>query len=212
MLPYISIPPIISDNYSWIFSGIGVVALGWISKIIIGTKTSFPQDSSHSESNNNNSNSITNNILINGNNLDSDKKLHNQNNEINYKSIIRILFIDDDTKFKVVNILKEAGWINTKSKKDIINLDDLEAKEANIIFVDINGVGQKLFPQDQGLGLAQALKKKYPEKKIIIYSAIQDGDRFHKAWNEIDGRLSKNADPYEFQSLIESFSQDIFKL
>ena len=102
--------------------------------------------------------------------------------------------------------LKKAGWKNTKSVKDITDLDDYKAKEADIIFVDINGVGKTLF-EDQGLGLASALKKKYPEKKIVIYSSETKGDRFHKALREVDDCLSKDAEPYQFVNLIETLCQ-----
>lgn len=106
----------------------------------------------------------------------------------------------------MVSILKKSGWINTKSVKDVIDLDDPKVNEADIIFVDINGVGTTMF-QDQGLGLASALKKKYESKKIILYSAEITGDRFHRALREVDGCLSKNAEPYQFINLIEEFAK-----
>lgn len=185
---------VIMENYQWVFSGIGVTIIGIVIKSLTNKKSKAG----------NKEHILNNNIIIN-NNSNTTQEEKNTKNEL--KFFTRILFIDDDTKFEVVNILKTAGWVNTKRKKDIIDLDELEAKEADIIFVDINGVGSKLFPTDNGLGLAYALKQKYPNKKIIIYSAEQNGDRFHKAWNTVDARLSKNADPYEFINLIEGFSQ-----
>ncbi len=123
------------------------------------------------------------------------------------KSQTRILFIDDKyADFKMVSILKKNGWINTKSVKDVTDLDDPKVIEAAIIFVDINGVGTTLF-QDQGLGLAAALKKKYPEKRIVLYSAETQGDRFHRALREVDDCLFKDAEPYQFINLIENFSK-----
>src|SRR5262245_37952020 len=35
------------------------------------------------------------------------------------RELVRILFVDDDTKFRVVNILKSAGWRNVKITRDI---------------------------------------------------------------------------------------------
>ena len=122
------------------------------------------------------------------------------------KDRLRILFIDDEhTKFRTVSILKKAGWKHTKSVKDITDLDDYRVKEADFIFVDINGVGKTLF-DDQGLGLASALKDKYPKKKIIIYSAETKGDRFHEALRKVDTCLSKDADPYQFINLLETLN------
>ena len=125
------------------------------------------------------------------------------------KLITKILFIDDDTKFKVVNILKKSGWTQTKVVKDIDNIDDTSVKESDIFFVDIQGVGKALECKDEGLGLALTLRKKYPYKKIIIYSAETKGDRFHEGLQKADAFLAKNAEPYEFLQLVEQFSEDL---
>lgn len=126
------------------------------------------------------------------------------------KKLTKILFIDDDLKFKVVNILKKSGWINTYLIKDIDNIDDIKVKDADIFFVDIQGVGKALGCNDEGLGLALTLNKKYPNKKIVIYSAETKGDRFHDALKKADSFLSKNAEPYEFQQLVEQYSKEIY--
>ena len=190
----------LKENYEWLFGGIGVTALFFIlDKFVFKNK----KDSEKSSKNKNvNKNSITiNNNLASSNN---EKKV---SNVVKDKSDIRILFVDDEhTKFRMVSILKKSGWKNTNSIKDIKDLDDYKVKEADIVFVDINGVGKTLF-QDEGLGLASALKKKYPEKGIVIYSAETKGDRFHKALREVDDCLSKNAEPYQFVNLIETLCQ-----
>lgn len=80
--------------------------------------------------------------------------------------------------------------------------------------MDIQGVGKKLHFQDEGLGLTIALKEKYPNKKIIVYSSEDQGrvQAFHKGIDIADARLSKSADPYQFQSIVERFSKDILSL
>ncbi|MDE3185674.1 MAG: response regulator transcription factor [Bacteroidota bacterium] len=138
-------------------------------------------------------------LQANKNDLDTRKKLTN------------ILFVDDDTKFKVVSILKTAGWMHTKAVKDIGNLDEEFVKDSHIIFVDIQGVGKLLQTRDEGLGLALNLKKKYPDKRIVIYSAQTEGDRFHEALRKADAFLPKNAEPYEFQQLVEQYSEELIK-
>ena len=90
------------------------------------------------------------------------------------KSKTCVLFIDDDRNFNVVKILKDSGWKNTKTVVDIKTLDIPVVKDADIVFVDINGVGKMLNLQYEGLDLALMLKQKYPEKKIIIYSATKN--------------------------------------
>ncbi len=124
------------------------------------------------------------------------------------KNLTNILFVDDDTKFKIIKILNTAGW-KTKIIKDMDNLDSDVVVKAHILFIDIHGVGVLLGFKDQGLGLAYSLKKKYPHKKIIIYSTESTGDRFHEALRSVDTFLSKNAEPFEFQELIEQYSAEL---
>ncbi|ATV43813.1 response regulator [Pectobacterium brasiliense] len=116
-----------------------------------------------------------------------------------------ILFIDDE-KFLVIDILKNSGWEKTTRINDVKALNQKEIIDADIIFVDIQGVGVKLGFRDEGLGLSQAIKEKYPEKKIIIYSAEKNGNRFHAALKVVDDFLEKDADPYRFELIVEKFS------
>ncbi len=191
-------------NYEWIFSGVGVAALvPIIGKLLKredeANKTTTPQ------------NKIVNNININNQTNGVEEKSKKNRNMLSKKTpkdLAVILFIDDE-KFNMVNILKKAGWKNTSSKKDIIDMDDIDVYKSDIIFVDINGVGKNLF-ESQGIGLASALKDKYPNKKIIIYSAETTGDRFDKALRKVDDCLAKNAEPYEFISLVESFAAELY--
>lgn len=120
------------------------------------------------------------------------------------KAEYKILFVDDN-HFRVPDILKKSGWTNTKRVRDIASMDDPEVSTSDLFFVDIQGVGRALQFADEGLGLAMALKKKFPDKKLIIYSAENQGDRFHRSLRIADGVLSKNADPYEFQEIVEQF-------
>lgn len=186
----------IIENKEWIFSGIGIAIFGVLYKLFWSDKTKSDTSTIKNIAQGN-----VNNVKIkigeirNG----SKKPIPGQLN----KEDLQILFIDDE-KFKTVENLKNAGWINTKTIKDVTNLDCLDVKNSQVIFVDVNGVGEKLFPTDKGLGLAEALKKKYPEKYIVIYSAQEQGDRFHRALKVVDYTLSKNAEPYEFINVLEN--------
>lgn len=126
------------------------------------------------------------------------------NTPVKSKSSFKVLFIDDQV-FKVVDILKQQGWTNTKRIKDVKTFEEPEIVEADVFFVDIQGVGKQLQFKDEGLGLAIALKEKFPGKKVVIYSSENKGDRFHRALKIADDYLSKNADPYEFQQIIQNF-------
>jgi hypothetical protein len=177
----------IIDNKEWLFSGAGAVVLAFIFGLI---KIKRKQNQK----------------------IETLAARPNLNVSPDLKSRTKILFIDDDPKFKVVTILKKSGWINTKSVKDIYNYDDPIVKETHIFFVDVQGVGKALDCKDEGLGLALNLKKKYPDKKVVIYSAETKGDRFHEGLRKADTFLPKNAEPYEFQEIVGQYSKEIFSI
>jgi len=186
-----------TNNYQWIFSGIGVVIITGVFGLLFRHKK---KDSTSQTEKNPSQGNVPSRLLDN-------TQVAKTQNDLKLKT--SILFVDDET-FNVVNILKKSGWINTSSKKDIDDLDSSVVKNANIIFVDINGVGIKLQFKNQGLGLAGALKEKFPEKKIVIYSAETTGNRFEKILQKVDACLPKNAEPYEFIQLVENFAFDIY--
>ena len=191
----------VSKNIDWIFSGIGVAAIvglfGWLSH----RKSHAPdQMQSTTPIIVNNSQSVTIHPA------DSESPGSAEGSvKLRLKSAISILFIDDDVKFQVVNILKRNGWTNTKIIKDIVSLEQPEVASADIFFVDIQGVGLSLGFRDHGLGLVVALRKKYPTKKIVIYSA-ENANPFHVAFQQANERISKDADPYEFMEAVDRLS------
>jgi DNA-binding NtrC family response regulator len=71
------------------------------------------------------------------------------------------------------------------------------------------GVGKLLNFANEGLGLALAIKNKYPKKKVVIYSAQTSGDRFNEALRKADDFLAKNAEPYEFITVVERLAEDL---
>lgn len=131
-----------------------------------------------------------------------------ENNIYELRKKVKILFIDDDTKFQTAKMLKNSGWENINIIKDCKNLNSSEIVNTDIFFVDIQGVGIDLGFSDHGLGLAEAIKKKYPNKKVVIYSSERKWDSFHPVWNIIDDRLHKDADTYQFENVIENLLLD----
>jgi hypothetical protein len=197
-------------NKEWLFSGIGLTAVSFIlKKLFSGAKSDGnpPLQLANIDIKIENSNESST----------SDKVLKNNIQEVSVEPVIkktlddfknetRILFIDDDMRFKVSKILIRSGWVHTKLIKDCETLDEQDVINASILFIDVQGVGLAMGFNDEGLGLALAIKQKYPKKKVVIYSAETQGDRFHKALREADSFLAKNADPYEFQRLVEEFT------
>ena len=128
------------------------------------------------------------------------------------KNVVKILFVDDTSIPKAKQLQEKEGWKNVTKIKDVNALSQSEIKEAHIRFLDIQGVGKSMGFKDEGLGLIVALKEKYPDKKIVMYSAESQGhiDAFHKAADLVDGRLRKGADLYEFSSTTERLAQEAF--
>lgn len=122
------------------------------------------------------------------------------------KDLTQILFIDDED-FSVLKMLKKAGWKNIKKKSDVRDLDDVDVRNADIIFVDIKGVGLSLGFKNQGAGLAAAIKRRYPSKGVVIYSGTHEHDIFDVSIDEVDARLPKNAEPVQFMYLIEQYGR-----
>ncbi len=133
-------------------------------------------------------------------------------NEI--KNGCRVLFIDDQ-KFDIVDRLKnQEGWKNTTRIKDLDSISQTELVDAHIVLVDVQGVGKKMQCPDEGLGLIVAVKQKYPQKKVIMYSGESQGkiETFHEAWNVADHKLKKTSTQYEFNNIIEKFAKESFCL
>lgn len=201
----------LQDNVSkLIFTSIAALAIGIISKLILEKKKKDKEEVSKPSIMSNSASAIINFHPPQTKELSAETLINQRDSLDRRKSLTKILFIDDDTKFKVVNILQKAGWINTTLIKDIHNVDDQKIKESDIFFVDIQGVGKELSCKDEGLGLALILRKKYKNKKIVIYSAETKGDRFHEALTKADSLLAKNAEPYEFQELVEQYSLELY--
>ncbi len=197
----------IFDNKDWLFSGVGVIILAWAFKFFF-SKVNKKANSSEKQ---------TNNFEINIENRNESSIAQVKTSALperakqakklsDWKNETRILFIDDDARFKVAKILTKSGWVHTKLIKDCETLDDTEIVDASILFIDVQGVGVAMGFSDEGLGLALAIKEKYQNKKVIIYSAETNGDRFHEALRKADSFLAKNADPYEFQRIVEEFT------
>lgn len=120
------------------------------------------------------------------------------------KNTAQILFIDDED-FNVIKMLRKAGWKNIKRIPDFANLDIIDLKNANVVFVDIKGVGIVGGYKNEGIGLAAAIKKKYPNKGVILYSGTLEYNIFDPDIDIVDAKLQKNAEPIQFSYLIEQY-------
>lgn len=128
------------------------------------------------------------------------------------KNGCKILFIDDE-EFKFIERLKtQDQWQRITRIDDLESMSQPELVDAYIVFVDIYGVGRKMGFPNEGLGLMCAIKEKYPDKKVVMYSGESGGNvsAFDKAVNVVDRTLRKTATQYEFSTLIEEFATEAY--
>ena len=130
------------------------------------------------------------------------------------KNSVNILFVDNEVFNLTPELKDKEGWRRLSVVPDISSLSQKELIDAHILCIDIQGVGKELGFNDEGLGLIVAIHEKYPEKKIIMYSAEAQGqiDAFHPAEGIVDERLRKSANRYQFETTIERLAQEAFCL
>ena len=130
------------------------------------------------------------------------------------KNSVNILFVDNEVFNLTTELKDKEGWRRLSVVPDISSLSQKELIDAHILCIDIQGVGKELGFNDEGLGLIVAIHEKYPEKKIIMYSAEAQGqiDAFHPAEGIVDERLRKSANRYQFETTIERLAQEAFCL
>ena len=200
------------NNKEWLFSGLGISVGIYVLKHVFKNNDKKEDKQALSQVNNQN---VTVNVAqpsATSNMSNSEKKNATTLTIDGIKAQTNILFIDDDKKFKIVSILKKAGWKNTSffPNPDVTDINAEKIRNAHIIFVDIKGVGTTMY-DNEGLDLVVDLKKKYPEKKVVMYSSVQEHSVFHEAIKLADDRISKNSQPAIFVSAIEKLSEDIWK-
>lgn len=127
------------------------------------------------------------------------------------KARIRILFVDDKSDFPIIKMLKDNGY-QVEYLEDIINIDANKVKYADIIFLDINGVGVAMKFKNQGMGLCGALRDYYgTTKRLILYSGETEGSIFDKDAKKADATLPKDSDLYQFISYITQYGKELLE-
>lgn len=102
--------------------------------------------------------------------------------QMNNRSSIRIIVIDDQP-FPYFDNLRMHGF-NIEQIHDLETLDSISSYE--IVLCDVQGVGAKFHHELQGAYLVKEIRKKYPFKFIISYTAYDNDARYTA--------LLKNAD------------------
>lgn len=135
--------------------------------------------------------------------IDVLKQYKNKIDKINIKDRkkVRILFIDDggfDTE-----PLNKLGYKDIDVEYDFKNMNMIESYD--IIFCDINDVAKNIYPTGQGAELASEIKRTYPDKYVIIFSAQNQKPSFSKYYEDVDAVIDKTSDQRVFQNVIDQY-------
>ena len=150
---------------------------------------------------------LTNNFIS---GMQSEKCLDEEGIPIDrIKNDLKVIFVDDK-RFNVVDLLKKNGWRQITYKRDIVDIDAIDIREAHVLFLDINGVGVSMGFHNQGMGLCGALKRKYGnQKRVVLYSGETSGDIFDSDARMADDTLKKDSDLYQFTALMERYGKEL---
>jgi CheY-like chemotaxis protein len=126
----------------------------------------------------------------------------------NTRENIKILIIDDDEEENVknlVNDLRNYGF-NIILTYDIADISMVQ--DYNIIICDIKGVGKNLNSQFEGAQLIKEIRRKYPDKYLIAFTAYTLDVTYNIFFKECDMVVKKDISTDEWVNKLD----DIIKL
>lgn len=114
----------------------------------------------------------------------------------------RIMIIDDED-VPYLEQLQKRNY-NLYLKDDLHNITDVA--EYDIVITDIKGVGRSFNENLEGGAIIKELKKHYPEKYIIVYSASQFDVNFNSTFQLADKVIKKDCD---IEAWVEAIDEGI---
>lgn len=125
------------------------------------------------------------------------------------KRMVDILVIDDE-EFPLLDDLKKHGF-NIEYKKDVTTLKDVEPYP--VILCDIHGVGKFLNSDNEGAYLVHLIKKDYPSKIVISYTADTTSPNAQKYLHLADNVVKKGTSIEDWATIltdaIENFTNPV---
>lgn len=97
----------------------------------------------------------------------------------------------DDRPFTYASLLQSHGFVI----RELGDINDLAAVESySVIICDIKGVGKAFGSRYEGAHVAREIKKKYPDKYVIIFSSADFGAHYKRFFDHCDDVVKKDAD------------------
>jgi len=103
---------------------------------------------------------------------------------------VSILAVDNEA-FHPLKTLLDAGY-NVRFSLNLADVGTL--RPYDVILCDLHGVATKLNPRDQGAFLIKEIKKTFPEKLVVPYTALPQNTQLARAAKiHSDDTIAKNA-------------------
>lgn len=111
------------------------------------------------------------------------------------------IVVIDDQDFSFLDILNRNHYRITKHD----DISDLKLVETyDIVLCDIRGVGRKLNAKLQGVHVAKEIKKLYPFKPVIIFTASSLEPEIAASFRDADFIMRKDADEEEWIETLDA--------
>lgn len=114
----------------------------------------------------------------------------------------KILVIDDEGFAQKEGLIK-LGYKDIEVKFKYENMEEFSAYD--IIFCDINGVATEIDSYYQGAALAKKIKEMYPDKFVIIFSALDQSLDFYPYYSSVDATIIKNLNSNQFSEKLDEY-------
>ena len=118
----------------------------------------------------------------------------------------KILIIDDEG-FAQKEGLNKLGFKDIDVKFNYTTMEEYSAYD--IIFCDINGVAKEIDPDFQGAALAKKIKEMYPDKFVIIFSALDQSLDFYPYYSSVDATIIKNLNSNQLSEKLDQYISTI---
>lgn len=119
---------------------------------------------------------------------------------------VKIVVIDNDP-FPYIDILRNHNF-NIEQLPDLETLASISTYD--IVLCDVQDVGQKFSETYQGAYLVKEIRKKYPFKYIISYTAFDNDARYTALLKSADDSIKKDEDTEVWVSKIDSAIESVY--
>jgi hypothetical protein len=111
------------------------------------------------------------------------------------------IMVIDDKGFLYSDVLRKHDFRITEQK----DITDIRAVETYpIIVCDIRGVGRTLDAQFEGAHVLAEIKKRYPNKILIVYTGQRFDASFNKYFSLCDASITKDAESQQWIEVLDN--------